>query len=143
MFIGEFHHTLDEKGRVAVPKKFREALKNGAVVTSGLDGCLYLYSGEQWQKEAEKYAALPGSQGNVRAHMRFTLAGAMDVEPDKQGRIMLPEYLRAFACLKKNVVVAGLYNRLEVWDEELWEAYRQKAEQESVKIAEQLGEFGV
>ncbi len=143
MFIGEYSHTLDDKGRLAVPVKFRTALKKGAVVTRGLDSCLFLYTKEEWAKLAEKLAALPFSQANSRAFSRLMLAGAMDVELDKQGRMVLPEYLRAFAGLGKNTVLAGLYNRLEIWDESKWKAYKATTESESSAIAERMAELGV
>ncbi|HBU06784.1 MAG TPA: cell division/cell wall cluster transcriptional repressor MraZ [Candidatus Magasanikbacteria bacterium] len=142
MFIGEYQHNLDEKGRLAIPKKFRPSIK-GAVVTRGLDNCLFLYTKNEWQKLAEKLANLPFSQANTRAFARLMLAGAMDVDIDKQGRIMLPEYLRSFAGLKKNVVVAGLYNRLELWDQKNWENYKVKTEKDSNKIAEEMFNLGI
>ncbi|MCF6276677.1 MAG: division/cell wall cluster transcriptional repressor MraZ [Candidatus Magasanikbacteria bacterium] len=143
MFIGEYKHNLDEKGRMAVPKKFREDLKGGAVITRGLDNCLFLYTKKEWEKLAEKLASLPFSQAKSRAFSRLMLAGAMDVDIDKQGRIVLPEYLRSFAGLKKTTIVAGLYNRLEIWDQEKWVEYTTKAEQESSEIAEQMADLGV
>lgn len=143
MFIGEYSHNLDEKGRLAIPKKFRADLSQGAVVTRGLDSCLFLYTKSEWGKLAEKLAQLPFSQANTRAFARLMLAGAMDVEVDTQGRIMLPEYLRTFAGLKKSIIVAGLYNRLELWDEEKWKNYTASSESESAAIAEQMGNLGV
>ncbi len=143
MFIGEYSHNLDDKGRLAIPIKFRQALKKGAVVTRGLDSCLFLYTCDEWQKLAEKLAALPISQANSRAFARLMLAGAMDVEVDKQGRVILPEYLRHFAGLKKGVIVAGLYSRLEIWDETKWGMYKGQTEAESGNIAERMGELGV
>lgn len=143
MFIGEFVHNLDDKGRLAVPIKFRKELADGAVVTRGLDNCLFLYTKKEWGKLAEKLAALPISQANSRAFARLMLAGAMDLEMDKQGRMVLPEYLRNFASLKKNVVVAGLYSRLEFWDEEKWNKYKNQTEAESSEIAERMAELGV
>lgn len=143
MFIGEYQHNLDEKGRLAVPKKFRTDLSKGAVVTRGLDSSLFLYTKSEWQKLAEKLANISFAQANNRAFARLMLAGAMDVEVDKQGRIVLPEYLRKFANLKKEVVVAGLYSRLEIWDKTKWELYKKQTEKASNKIAEQMGELGV
>ncbi|KKQ27311.1 MAG: Protein MraZ [Candidatus Magasanikbacteria bacterium GW2011_GWC2_37_14] len=143
MFIGEYSHNLDEKGRLAVPKKFRLDLAKGAIVTKGLDNCLFLYTKSEWQKLAEKLANLPFAQANTRAFARLMLAGAMDVEIDKQGRVMLPEYLRIFAGFKKEVIVAGLYSRLELWDSGKWNVYKKKTETESNKIAEQMAELGV
>ncbi|MFH1947237.1 MAG: division/cell wall cluster transcriptional repressor MraZ [Candidatus Magasanikbacteria bacterium] len=143
MFIGEYSHNLDEKGRLAVPKKFRSDLSKGAVVTRGLDNCLFLYTKVEWKKLADKLATLPFSQSKARAFSRLMLAGAMDVNVDKQGRIMLPEYLRISAGLKKNIVVAGLYNRLELWDQKNWEEYKTKSEKESGEIAEGMFELGI
>jgi MraZ protein len=143
MFIGEYTHNLDEKGRLAIPVKFRHDLSNSAVVTRGLDNCLFLYTKEEWQKYAEKLAALPLSQQNNRAYARLMLAGAMDVEMDKQGRVVIPEYLRKFAELKRSVVVTGLYNRIELWDEEKWNLYKNQSETQSNEIAERMAELGV
>ncbi len=143
MFIGEYNHNLDEKGRLAVPIKFRNDLKKGAVVTKGLDGCLFLYTVDEWKILAGKLSGLPISQSNTRAFARLMLAGAMDVQVDKQGRIILPDYLRKYAGLKKKIIIGGLYNRLEIWDEETWNKYKKKTEKESEGIAEKLGELGV
>lgn len=143
MFIGEYKHNIDEKGRLALPAKFRQELKDGAVVTRGLDNCLFLYTKKEWEKLAEKLANLPISQANSRAFARLMLAGAMDVEFDKQGRVVLPEYLRQFAGLKKSVVIAGLYTRLEIWDESAWKQYKAQTEAESGNIAERMAELGV
>ncbi|MBI2459478.1 MAG: division/cell wall cluster transcriptional repressor MraZ [Parcubacteria group bacterium] len=143
MFIGEYSHNLDDKGRVAVPVKFRARLKGGAVVTKGLDNCLFLYTKKEWQELAGKLAKLPISQANTRAFARLMLAGAMDVDFDNQGRITLPEYLRKFAGLKKNLTIAGLYDRLEIWDQAAWHKYKQGTEKKSADIAEALGELGV
>jgi MraZ protein len=143
MFIGEYHHSIDDKGRLAIPMKFRGDLAKGAVVTRGLDTSLFLFPKEEWDKLAEKLAGLPLGQSNSRAFARLMLAGAMDVEVDKQGRVVLPEYLREYASLSKQVVVAGLYNRLEIWDAEKWQAYKTSVEQDVGGIAEQLGALGV
>lgn len=143
MFIGEYHHTLDEKGRLAVPVKFRAELARGAVITRGLDKTLFLYAANEWSKLAERLAALPFSQANARAFARLMLAGATEVAPDKQGRVMIQEHLRAYAGLKKAVVVAGLYNRVEIWDDKAWDAYRQRTEDTGNDIAEQLGALGI
>jgi len=143
MFIGEYKHNLDEKGRLAVPVKFRNDLKKGAVVTKGLDGCLFLYTMNEWKILAEKLSRLPISQSGTRAFARLMLAGAMDVQIDKQGRIVIPDYLRKYAGMKKKIVVSGLYSRLEIWDENSWEKYKKRTEKESEDIAEKLGEIGV
>lgn len=143
MFIGEYQHSIDEKGRVAIPVKFRNLLKKGAVVTRGIDNCLFLYPKEQWQKIAGKLANMPVSQAKARAFSRLMIAGAMEADFDNQGRISLPEYLRSFAGLKKKAIVAGLYDRLEIWDETNWNKYKENSEKESAAIAESLSELGI
>lgn len=143
MFIGEYNHNLDEKGRIAIPVKFRQDLKKGAVVTRGLDGCLFLYTAGEWKILAEKLSKLPISQSNTRAFSRLMLAGAMDVQVDKQGRLIIPDYLRKYANLQKKVIINGLYNRLEIWDEDSWNKYKDRTEKESDSIAEKMGELGV
>lgn len=142
MFVGQYNHSMDAKGRVALPAKFRAELKK-AVVTKGLDNCLFVYPKKEWDKMAEKLAALPVAKANTRAFSRLMLAGAMEVEFDKQGRIILPEYLRSFAGLKKEVIVAGLYTRLEIWDQDAWLKYQKEMEKNSNEIAENLNELGV
>lgn len=143
MFIGEYHHTLDEKGRLAIPIKFRASLAAGAVVTRGLDRSLFLYPVEEWAKLAEKLANLPFGQADTRAFTRLMLAGAMEAELDKSGRINVPDYLRTYAGLSKSVVVAGLYTRLEVWDEDAWTEYAKRTEEQGNAIAERLNDLGV
>ena len=139
MFIGEFQHNLDEKGRLAIPAKFRADLKKGAVVTKGLDNCLFLYTKTAWEELINsKLSRLSFNKANQRAFARFMLSGACEVDFDAQGRIVLPEYLRHFADLHKQVVIAGLYDRLEVWDKDRWEAYRANNDQASSSIAESL-----
>jgi MraZ protein len=143
VFIGEYHHTLDDKGRMAVPVKFRADLVKGAVVTRGLDSSLFLLPLEEWGKLAAKIASLPLGQANSRAFSRLMLSGAMDVSLDKQGRFIIPDYLRAYAGLEKKVVIVGVNTRFELWDEEKWNAYREKTEAGASDIAEQLGDFAL
>ncbi|TSC93596.1 MAG: MraZ protein [Candidatus Berkelbacteria bacterium Licking1014_85] len=143
MFIGEYQHNIDAKGRLAIPKKFRKQLEGGAIVTRGLDNCLFLFSTIEWKKIAEKLAQLPFSQSKSRAFSRLMLAGAMEVSVDKLGRILLPDYLRKFAYLKQKTVVAGLYSRIEIWDNEEWQVYKNKTEKSAEEIAEQMSELGV
>src|SRR3989338_10163073 len=138
MFIGEYSLTVDEKGRLSIPVKFRGSLGRGAVVTRGLDSALFLYTVKEWQNLASKLAGLPISRANTRAFSRLMLAGAMDVEMDKAGRVILPDYLRSFAGIKKYVVMAGLYNRLEIWDSAKWARYKKQTEKDSGGIAEEL-----
>lgn len=143
MFIGEYSHSIDDKGRLAIPAKFRRAFEKGAVITRGLDHCLSVYPREEWQALAEKLAALPVSRKENRAYARLTLAGAWDAALDSQGRVILPEYLRQYATLAKHVTLAGLYNRVEIWDEDAWHTYRAAAETDSEQIAESLADAGV
>lgn len=138
MFIGEFTHAIDDKGRLAVPIKFRAVLAQGAVITKGLGGCLFLYTKSEWDRVAEKINNMPVSQSNARALSRFMLGGAMDMLPDKQGRINLPKYLMAYAGIKSNVIVVGLLNRLEIWDSKAWQEYKVKTEKDVEAMAEQL-----
>lgn len=143
MFIGEYSHTIDDKGRMAVPAKFRNKLKSGAVVTRGLDNCLFLFSRDEWDKLAQNIAASPINKANTRAFGRFMLAGAMEAEFDSQGRILLPEYLRGHANLQKKAIVAGIYNRIEIWEESAWQKYSRATQKNSSRIAEGLGELGI
>ncbi|PIR96530.1 MAG: cell division/cell wall cluster transcriptional repressor MraZ [Candidatus Doudnabacteria bacterium CG10_big_fil_rev_8_21_14_0_10_42_18] len=143
MFIGEYSATIDEKGRVAIPAKFRSLLKSKVVVTRGLDNSLFLYTMDEWKKLADKLASLPIATANTRAFSRLMLAGAMDCEMDKQGRVVVPAYLQEFAKIKKRLVFAGLYNRVEIWSEDLWKKYKVQTEKQSNAIAEQLGSLGV
>lgn len=143
MFIGEYRHTVDDKGRLAIPTKFRETLALGAVVTKGLDGCLFVYTAAEWEKLANKIATLPISHANTRSFSRLMLAGAMDVAIDKQGRVVLPDYLRQYAQIEKKVVISGLYNRLEIWDEASWDTYKKDMEKNSASVAESLNDLAV
>ncbi|OGY36919.1 MAG: cell division/cell wall cluster transcriptional repressor MraZ [Candidatus Andersenbacteria bacterium RIFCSPHIGHO2_12_FULL_45_11b] len=143
MFIGQYNHTIDEKGRMSIPAKYRRDLQQGVVVTRGLDHCLFVYPKSEWEVMAEKLSRLPVSQKKSRAFARLMLAGAMDADLDGQGRVMLPEYLRQYASVKKHVIVAGLYNRLEIWDEDAWREYRTKTELESDDIAESMNDLDI
>jgi MraZ protein len=143
MFIGEYTISMDNKGRIAVPVKFRGDLGATAVITRGLDNSLFIYPKAEWDKIAEKLASLPLAQANSRAFSRLMLAGAYEFEIDRQGRGMIPDYLRKFAGVTKKLVLAGLYNRIEVWDEAAWNSYKAATEKESTHIAEALGELGV
>lgn len=143
MFIGEYKHNLDAKGRIAIPSKFREELRGGAVVTRGLDNCLSVYSTLGWKKIARRLNDLPLSDANARAFARFMLAGAMQVDIDRVGRIVIPQYLRKFANLSGPVVVAGLFDRIELWNEKNWQAYQNKSETDVTGIASKLTEWGI
>ena len=143
MFIGEYSHTIDNKRRLAIPSKFHRELGKKAVITRGLDNCLFVFPEEEWGVLAKKLGALPLGQSDARGFIRLMLAGAMDVSLDGLGRILVPDYLREYASLKKQVVVTGVFNRLEVWDETLWKQYKGRSEKEIGNMAERLGELGV
>jgi MraZ protein len=143
MFIGEYTHTIDPKGRMAFPSKMRKELGSGAVVTRGIDACLWVFTKKEWTDLAEKIASLPLTDTNSRAFSRLMLAGAMEVEFDSQGRALLPQYLRDYAGLDKNAIVAGLYTRLEVWDAAKWKTYKEKTEKETDEITKHMADLGI
>lgn len=143
MFIGEYTYSIDEKKRLAIPPKFRPALGKQAVLTRGLDACLFLYPAKAWEDLAGKISKLPLSQADARGFGRLMLTGAMEVVFDNLGRILIPDYLKTYAGLEKKIVVAGVYERIELWDEKAWTEYKEKAEQEAGNIAERLKELGL
>ncbi len=143
MFIGEYTFKLDQKKRLAVPAKFRRELGKKAVITRGLDNCLFLYPAREWKTLAKKLSNMPLAQADARGFARIMLAGAMEVELDKSGRIIIPDYLKKYASLQREVVIAGLYNRIEIWDKEQWNIYKKKTEKEVGDMAERLKELGV
>lgn len=143
MFLGEYVYLIDEKKRLAVPPKFRQLLGKKAVITRGLDQCLFLYPAKEWGNLAEKLSKLPLSQADARGFARLMLAGAMEVNLDNLGRILVPDFLKKYALLEKNVVILGLSNRIEVWDEKKWQEYKEKTEKEVGDIAGRLKELGV
>ncbi len=120
MFMGEYNHTVDAKGRFIVPSKFREQLGDEFVVTKGLDGCLFVYENTEWKVLEEKLHTLPLTNANARKFSRFFLAGATSCEVDKQGRILLPQILRDFAGIEKEAVLVGVGSRIEIWSRERW-----------------------
>ncbi|MBI4134445.1 MAG: division/cell wall cluster transcriptional repressor MraZ [Candidatus Terrybacteria bacterium] len=142
MLVGEYRHTLDVKKRLAIPAKFRKDLGNRVVLTRGLDACLFLYPERSWMELADRLGKLPTGQAGTRSFVRLMLAGAAEAEVDRLGRILVPEYLRAYATLGRKVVLAGLFNRVEIWDEALWREYQKRSEQNASEIAEKLGEIG-
>jgi len=143
MLIGEYHHTIDEKKRLAIPAKFRKFLGKKAVITRGIDECLVLYPIQEWTKLAKKLESLPTTQREVRSFVRMMLSGACDVSLDKLGRILIPDYLKSYAGLKKNVAILGLSNKIEIWDAKTWEEHKKKTESAVGDIAERLKELGV
>jgi MraZ protein len=142
MLIGEYTHALDPKKRLSVPAKLRRELGEGAVLTRGLDGCLWLFPKSQWAVLAERIAALPVAQAQSRSFSRLLLSGASEVTFDSLGRILVPDYLKSFAGLAREVVIAGVHTRLEIWDAGQWRRYKKKLEKEGDAIAQRLGELG-
>ena len=122
MFMGRYNHTIDPKGRLSIPSKYREVLGDEFVVSKGMDGCLFVYAGEDWKVFEEKLASLPLINPEARQFARFFLSGAQSVTVDKQGRILMPQDLRDFAGLEKDVVLAGMGSRIEIWSLERWHA---------------------
>ncbi len=143
MFIGEFQHSIDEKGRIAIPAKFRTKISVGAIITRGLDRCLFIFTNRDWETLAQKLITLPLAQANSRAFVRLMLSGASDVRLDSQGRILVPDYLRKYAGLEKSARVIGVYNRMEVWNDQAWEKYRDRTEGSSDEIAEKMADLGI
>jgi len=143
MFIGEYRHTIDSKKRLALPAKFRKELGKTVIITRGLDDCLIIYPEKEWKVMSDKLGKLPASQLEARDFARIMLSGAVDVKLDKLGRILIPDYLRNFASLKKNTTILGLYNRIEIWDEKRWKEYKKKRERKIGDMVERLKELGV
>ncbi|MBU2563989.1 division/cell wall cluster transcriptional repressor MraZ [Patescibacteria group bacterium] len=143
MLIGEYTHIIDTKKRLAIPSKIKKDLGDKAVITRGLDSCLFVFTTKEWQKLVDKLSNLPFGDKDSRSLKRLMLAGASEVSLDGLGRILIPDYLKSYAGLKKNVVIAGVYDRLEIWDKSKWEIFKQQSEKEADNIAERLGELGV
>ena len=141
MFMGEYNHTIDPKGRVIIPSKFRETLGDQFVVTKGLDGCLFVYDTKEWNVFEEKLKSLPITNKDARQFVRFFLAGAATVEVDKQGRVLIPGVLRDFAVLQKDVVLIGVASRVEIWSKERWDGTSGYDDME--EIAEHMADLGL
>ena len=143
MFIGEYQHTIDPKGRIIMPSKFREGLGDRFVVTKGLDECLFVYSVEEWANLEEKLKSLPLTNKDARAFIRFFFSGASECEVDKQGRILIPSNLREFAQLDKEIVVTGVSTRIEIWSKDKWESYNNDSGMDADAIAEKMSQLGI
>ncbi len=143
MFIGKYTYSIDEKKRLAVPVKFRQLLKKKAVITRGLDKCLFLYSAKEWGSLAKKISQLPLAQADARSFSRLMLGGAMEVTLDSLGRILIPDYLKTYAGLKKKIIFLGLFDRVEIWDEEEFQKSEKKTEMAAGDISERLKDLGV
>jgi len=142
-FMGEFDHTVDEKGRLIMPAKFRDGLGEKFVVTKGLDNCLFVYPQSEWANLEAKLKALPLTNTNARAFVRFMFSGATDCELDKQGRILLPPNLREHAKLERDVIVIGVSNRVEIWAKAVWDKYSDEAGEAFEEIAEKIVDLGI
>ncbi|CAN5767009.1 division/cell wall cluster transcriptional repressor MraZ [soil metagenome] len=141
---GEFRHALDDRGRVAVPVRFRGRLGQGATLSRWLDGCLAIFPSDTWQDLAARIQSLPTTNANARQFGRFMSSGAVEVELDRQGRVLVPSYLREYAGLTLGeVVVVGALNRLEIWAPKRWEPYRSQIEGEPEALAEHLADLGI
>jgi len=143
MLIGEYTHTLDPKKRLSLPSKWRDELGRTLVVTRGLDNCLFVYPLSQWHKISEKIGQLSIGQADTRSFNRFFLSGAVEVGVDSVGRILVPDFLKDFAKLDSKVVLAGIHDRVEIWDEKRWIEYKTQIEAGADALAEKLGEIGV
>ena len=142
MFYGEFKHTLDRKQRIIIPAKFREALKEHYVerffITRGLDKCLFMFAEDEWKVQEQKFKSLSFTKSESRKFNRLYFSGASEMIPDKQGRILIPDYLRSYAEIKKEVYVIGVSNRIEIWSDKLWEEYYAKSKDTFEDVAEKL-----
>ena len=138
MFIGEYTHNLDEKGRIAIPVKFRRELSKGAVVTRGLDNCLFMFAEEEWKTQESKFKAISFTKAESRKFNRLYFSGAVEIIFDKQGRILLPQYLKDFAEIKKDVMIVGVSNRIEIWAQDKWNDFYANSRQSFEEIAEKL-----
>ncbi|TWH48369.1 division/cell wall cluster transcriptional repressor MraZ [Sporomusa sp. KB1] len=143
MFMGEYLHTIDNKGRLIFPAKFRDELGELFIATKGLDNCLFVYTRSEWAILEEKLKKLPLAKPEARAFVRFFFSGAAELECDKQGRVLLPTNLREHAGLDKDVVVIGVSTRIEVWNKAAWDEYNQKVSPTVAEIAENLADLGI
>ncbi|MGI6527864.1 MAG: division/cell wall cluster transcriptional repressor MraZ [Caldicoprobacterales bacterium] len=143
MFIGEYQHTIDPKGRVFMPAKFREELGEKFVVTKGLDNCLFVYPNEEWQNLEQKLRTLPLTSKEARAFIRFFFAGAAECEADKQGRVLLPANLREHASLEKDLSIIGVSTRVEIWSRDAWDSYNGETGLDQDAIIEKMAELGI
>lgn len=143
MLIGEYSHSIDAKKRLAVPSKLRKELGKRAILTRGLDSCLFLYPLHEWQKFIEKISSMPVGQSDMRTFVRLMLSSAVEVELDQLGRILIPDYLKQYAGLEQKITITGVYNRLEIWDTDRWNNYKTTVEKNTDMIAEKLGEMGL
>jgi MraZ protein len=138
LFLGEYEHSIDDKSRLAIPARFRAALEEGMYIARGLDRCLVIYDAERWRSLAERVDALDDWQVEARRIQRYFFTGAVQANPDKLGRVVIPQFLRTYAQLETEVVVVGVSHRIEVWSKSEWARERSQAERDSAELAEHL-----
>lgn len=143
MLLGEYEHSIDTKGRIAMPAKLREGLGGKFIITKGLDGCLFVYAMNEWQRVEQKLASLPMSRKTARDFTRFLFGGACEGECDKQGRVLLPASLRRYAGLERDAVIVGVGSRAEIWDAAKWQQYNEESAEDVNELAEQLADLGI
>lgn len=143
MLTGEFNHSIDSKGRLIIPSKLRESLGEHFVITKGMDGCLFLYPDNEWKAFEEKLRTLPLTNKKARDFKRFFLGSATEGELDKQGRVLISSSLRAYADLEKEVVLAGVLDKVEIWSKEAWEAHTADVEENIEDIASDMEDLGL
>jgi MraZ protein len=143
MFLGEFAHTIDDKGRLTIPAKFRDDLASGIVITRGLDGCLWAYSRAEWEQLAEKISHLPTTNLAARNFARFMFSNAFDSIPDRQGRVLIPQNLRDYANIESDTIIIGVMNRLELWHPARWSEVLAEVEKDPEAIVAQLQDLGI
>lgn len=143
MLLGEYEHSIDTKGRIAMPAKLREGLGGKFIITKGLDGCLFVYAMDEWQRVEQKLASLPMSRKTARDFTRFLFGGACEGECDKQGRVLLPASLRRYAGLERDAVIVGVGSRAEIWDTAKWQQYNEESAEDVNELAEQLADLGI
>ncbi len=141
MFMGEYRHSIDDKGRIIIPSRFREDLGASFVITRGLDNCLFAYPVEEWKALEQKLKSLPFTKADARSFTRFFFSGASECELDKQGRVNIPKSLLQFADIVKECVIIGVSNRVEIWSEEAWDGYFDKSKGSFEEISEKLVDF--
>ncbi len=141
IFTGEYQHTLDQKGRVIIPARLREGLGDSFIITRGLDGCIFVYHRDEWSRIEQKVKELPLTRSDARAFARYLFSGAAEVEIDRQGRVLIPQGLRDYAAIEKEVMIIGVSNRVEVWSEEAWRKYTSADNLDFEAAAEKLADL--
>ena len=142
MFYGEYQHTIDRKGRIILPSKFRDTAQTNFIekffVTRGLDKCLFMFAEDEWKNQEQKFKSMPFTKQEARRFNRIYFSGAVEVVPDKQGRILIPQYLKDFAAIKRDIVIIGVANRIEIWDKAAWQEFYKSAREDFEETAERL-----